>query len=154
MGALIREGNRLGNPEAVEGYQNYVIKGLHVPNNLKFDLLKQKLDENKSGFILDNYPAMQEDLDTLNNYLSANNLKVDKVFFVNISVEEMKKRMVQRGREDDKPEIVYIRREGQDKERIPVLDFFRGQGVLLEVNGEGSIEEVQNRILEALNDKN
>jgi adenylate kinase len=154
MGALIREGNKLGNPKAVEGYQNYTVKGLHVPNALKFDLLKEKMDANKTGFVLDNYPAMQEDLDTLNNYLSANNLKIYKVFFVNISVEEMKKRIVERGREDDKPEIILVRREGQDKERIPVLEFFKEKGLLVEINGEGSVEEVQNRISEALNDKN
>jgi len=57
------------------------------------------MDENKSGFILDNYPATQEDLDTLQNYLTQNSLQVDRVFYINISIEEMKNRMVQRGRD-------------------------------------------------------
>jgi adenylate kinase len=154
MGELIREGNRLGNPKAVEGYQNYTIKGLHVPNSLKFELLKEKMDQNQSGFILDNYPANQEDLDTLRNYLTQTSLQINKVFFINISVEEMKNRMVQRGRDDDKPEIVLVRREGQDKERLPVLNYFRGKGLLVEINGEGSIDTVQAAIRKALNDQN
>jgi adenylate kinase len=154
MGELIREGNRIGNPKAVEGYQNYVIKGLHVPNSLKFELLKEKMDENKNGFILDNYPATQEDLDTLLGYFEQNSLQVDKVFYVNISVSEMKNRMVQRGREDDKPEIVLVRREVQDKDRLPVLQYFRKKGLLAEINGEGAIDMVQAVIKGELNDKN
>ena len=154
MGELIREGNRLGNPKAVEGYKNYTIKGLHVPNALKFELLKEKLDQNKNGFILDNYPAMQEDLDTLRNYLAENSLQVDKVFYINISVEAMKARITERGREDDKLEIVSTRRDVQDKDRLPVLQYFREKGLLVEINGEGPIEEVQAEIREALNDQN
>jgi adenylate kinase len=154
MGELIREGNRLGNPKAVEAYQNYITKGLHAPNILKFELLKEKMDQNKNGFMLDNYPAMQEDLETLLNYLKGNPLHIDKVFYINISIEEMKKRMVQRGRDDDKPEIVLARREVQDRDRLPVLEYFKEKGILVEINGEGSIEAVQIKIREALDDKN
>jgi adenylate kinase len=152
MGELIREGNRVGNPKAVEGYQNYTVKGLHVPNSLKFDLLKEKMDENENGFILDNYPATQEDLDTLNNYLSQNSLQVDKVFYISISAEAMKARITERGRDDDKLEIVLTRKEVQDKDRLPVLQYFREKNMLTEINGEGAIEDVQAKIREVLND--
>ena len=152
MGQLIREGNKLGNPKAVEGYQNYVIKGLHVPNALKFVLLREKMDENKTGFILDNYPATQEDLDTLNKYFLENNLQVDKVFYIYISAEVMKARITERGREDDKLETVLTRKTVQDQDRLPVLQYFREKGMLAEINGEGSIEAVQTKIREALND--
>jgi adenylate kinase len=154
MGELIRQGNRLGNPKAVEAYQAYIIKGLHAPNILKFEFLKEKMDQNKNSFILDNYPATQEDLEILLSYLKENSLQVDKVFYINISVEEMKKRMVQRGRDDDKPETVLIRREVQDQDRLPVLEYFKEKGILAEINGEGSVEAVQTKIKEALNDKN
>lgn len=154
MGELIREENKLGNPKAVESYQNYIIKGLHAPNILKFGFLKEKMDQNKNGFILDNYPAMQEDLETLLSYLKENSLQVDKVFYINISVEKMRKRMIQRGRDDDKPETVLIRRKVQDQDRQPVLEYFKEKGILVEINGEGSIEAVQVKIREALNDKN
>jgi adenylate kinase len=112
------------------------------------------MDQNKNGFILDNYPAMQEDLETLLSYLKENSLQVDKVFYINISVEKMRKRMIQRGRDDDKPETVLIRRKVQDQDRQPVLEYFKEKGILVEINGEGSIEAVQVKIREALNDKN
>jgi adenylate kinase len=152
MGELIREGNRLGNPKAVEGYQNYTVKGMHVPNSLKFELLRERMDENRNGFILDNYPATQEDLDTLLNYLLENSLQVAKVFYISISAEAMKARITERGRDDDKLEIVLTRKEVQDKDREPVLQYFKEKGMLTEINGEGSIEDVQAKIREVLND--
>jgi adenylate kinase len=123
-----------------------------VPNALKFVLLREKMDENKTGFILDNYPATQEDLDTLNKYFLENNLQVDKVFYIYISAEVMKARITERGREDDKLETVLTRKTVQDQDRLPVLQYFREKGMLVEINGEGSIEAVQTKIREALND--
>jgi len=150
MGALIREGYKRGDPKAVEGFRQYSLKGLHLPNSLKFHLLKEKLDQNKNGFILDNYPATQEDLDTFANYLSENSLQINKVFYINITVEEMKRRIVERGRRDDAPEILLARREKQDKDRIPVLDYFRQKRLLVEISGEGPVGDVQERILKEL----
>jgi adenylate kinase len=153
MGEIIREAYKENYPRAKEGYENYTLKGLHLPNEIKFSWLVKKLTGHKD-FILDNYPATQEDLDTLLNYLSENSLQIDKVFYVNISVEEMKNRMVQRGRGDDKPEIVLTRREIQDKDRQPILEYFKQKGLLAEINGEGTIEAVQALIRRELNDKN
>ncbi len=150
MGALIREGYKNGDPKAIEGFEQYSLKGLHLPNSLKFHLLQVKLDQNKAGFILDNYPATQEDLDTLSNYLSQNSLNIDKVFYITISVEEMNKRMAERGRADDAPEIILRRREEQDKDRIPVLNYFRNKGLLVEINGEKSIAEIEQEVVEKL----
>lgn len=153
MGAIIREAYAKNYPRSKEGYENYSMKGLHLPNEIKFPWLAEEISGHKN-FILDNYPGNQEDLDMLNNYLAKNNLQVDKVFLVNISVEEMKNRMIQRGRGDDKPEVVMERREIQDKDRQPVLEYFRQKGLLAEINGEGTIDAVQAEIRKELNDKN
>lgn len=152
MGELIRKAYERKDPRAVEGYEKYGMKGLHLPNSLKFYLLEEEMNKNKDGFILDNYPATQEDMDTLFPYLSANNLKIDKVIYMPISFEEMTKRIVFRNRKDDRREIVLKRREEQGKDRIPVLEYFKTQGILKEINGEGSIEGVYSRIREAIND--
>jgi len=150
MGALIREGVKNGDSQAIEGHENYSLKGLHLPNSLKFHLLKVKLDEHKDGFILDNYPGTEEDLEMLNNYLSENNLKIDKAFLIKISVEEMKNRLGERNRQDDDPKIAMERREVQDLDREPVLKFFKEKEILIEIDGEGTIEAVHEKIKERL----
>ncbi len=54
-------------------------------------------------------------------------------------------------REDDKPETVKNRIQVYFKQTMPLIDFYRQAGVLLEVDGELSIDEVSKNILAALN---
>lgn len=150
MGKLIREGYEAGNPKAVEGFEKYSMRGLHLPNSLKFALLREKLDVNKNGFIIDNYPATQEDLDTFLNYINNSNLNIDKVFSIQISEEAMENRIIARGRKDDAPEILLKRRKIQDEDRLPVINYFKNKGILVNIDGEKSIEEVERDILSAL----
>lgn len=152
MGALIREARQAGDPLAIEGFENYSMKGLHLPINLKFHLVKDKIDSLANGLILDNFPGNQEDLDTFNNYLLDKNLKVKKVFYINIDNNEMLKRMINRGRGDDQPEIVMKRRENQDKDRESVIEFYKNQGILVEINGARLIEQIHEEIKEKLYD--
>lgn len=150
MGLLIREAYKNKDPKVVKGYEQYAMKGMHLPNKLKSHLLKEKLDKNKENFILDNYPATKEDLGEFLNYLSKHFLQVDKVFYINISISEMKKRMVNRQRKDDESDIVLKRRQIQDKDRAVVLKYFNAKGLLKKINGEGSIKDVYERIIKAL----
>lgn len=152
MGALIREAYNKKDPRGVEGFEKFSMKGLHVPIELKFDLLKDKIEETTNGFIVDNFPGTQEDIDTFKKYLDSRSLKIDQVFYLNISKDEMLSRMVHRGRDDDKPEIVLKRRENQDKDREAVLQYFKGQGLLREIDGAGSIDEIHEKILKYIND--
>lgn len=147
MGALIRDAYERKDPRAVEGFEKYSMKGMHVPVNLKFELLKDKIEETVNGCIIDNFPGTQEDLETFNNYIKEKKLKVDYVFYLNISKEEMLKRMVYRGRDDDKPEIVLKRRENQDRDREKVLEFYKKEGLLREIDGTCPIDEIHNKII-------
>lgn len=151
MGALIREAYERKDPKGIEGFEQYSMKGLHVPIRLKFDLLKEKIEKTDNGFIIDNFPATQEDLDTFKEYLSSKNLKVDYVFYVYISREEMIKRLTKRGREDDKLEIVLKRKENQDRDREAVIEYFKNQGLLREIDGSGSIDQVHERVMRYIN---
>ncbi len=151
MGALIRAAYKDGNPKAKKGFENYSMKGLHVPIGLKFALLREKIEQQKDGFILDNFPATAEDLETFNEYAREKSLHVDKVFYLNISKEEMMRRRVERDRLDDEVEILSKRREEQDKDRISVLDYFKNSGKLVEINTERqTIDETHNEIMKEL----
>lgn len=151
MGDIIRQARRAGNKRAVRGFEEYSMKGFHLPISLKFGLLKEKLDGAKSGgFILDNFPATQEDLDSFIDYLNTNSLRVNKVFYIQISIEEMMRRAGTRGREDDAPEVIMQRRRIQDEDRKPVIDYFRQQGILEEIDGEREIGVIHGDIMSRL----
>lgn len=150
MGAIIREAYKAGNPLAVKGFKEYSMKGLHLPIALKFSLLKERLDKAQGGFILDNFPATQEDLDTFIAYLNKHRLKVDKVFNLNITEDSMQRRMKARGRPDDDLSIIKKRREVQDRDRSSVIDYFEDKGLLVEINGEKEIGAVHKEIMDQL----
>lgn len=150
MGGIIRQAYKSGHPTAVEGFEKYSLKGLHLPISLKFPLLEEKLNNVEDGFILENFPATAEDLRTFNRYVLRNKLNVTKVFLLTLSEQQAMKRMLLRGRVDDTAEIVKKRREIQDEDRIPVINFYMEQGLLVEVNGEGDINKIHKQILDHL----
>lgn len=53
-------------------------------------------------------------------------------------------------REDETPEIIKQRLSAYHQETLPVIDFYRQAGILLEVDGERSIEAIHQEILKDL----
>ena len=152
MGHLIREA-RVLDPEIERAFQEYTVKGLHVPIDIKFGLLKKEMEKHAEGFILDNFPASQEDLDVFNEYISNSPLKVSKVFYLKIGHQEMIKRFNEssdRGRADDTIEALQTRSTVQSEDREPVLEYLKNQGMLVEINGEQNIEKVTDDIIKNL----
>ncbi|MEK7092346.1 MAG: nucleoside monophosphate kinase [Patescibacteria group bacterium] len=151
IGKLLREAYSRGDAQAKEGYEQYAMRGKNLPISLKFHFLKEKLETATEGFILENFPSTKEDLDTFLQYLKTKNLSIDKAFLVHISEEEMQKRMVTRGRIDDTLDIVSKRYVLQGSDRLEVEKYFKQIGILAEINGEGSVEEVHKRVMEEIN---
>lgn len=151
MGELIRDA-MVSDPQMAQAYNQYALKGRHLPNSIKFSLLKNKLDKIDNGFILDNYPATQEDLETFNNYLGTRGLRVDKVFHIVISEEEAIRRMKveSRGRLDDDESVIRERLGNQDEDRKPVIEHFRKLGLLEEIDGEREISAIHGDIMARL----
>ncbi|HTY86541.1 MAG TPA: nucleoside monophosphate kinase [Candidatus Acidoferrum sp.] len=54
-------------------------------------------------------------------------------------------------REDDRPEAVRVRMEVYEKSTKPLTDFYRKRGLLVNIEAEGTAEEVYQRTLDALN---
>lgn len=70
--------------------------------------------------------------------------------YINVLEKEAKKHMLQRTRYDDTPEGIEGRLLYFHKEVMPLLDYYRKKGVLIEVNGEQNIEAVHQEIFKKL----
>lgn len=58
-------------------------------------------------------------------------------------------------RADDKPEAVRNRLKVYEKSTAPLIEYYRKRGVLVEIDATGSVEQVFQRVVDALgNDKN
>lgn len=109
-------------------------------------LVKKRLAEEdcQNGFILDGYPRNLEQVRLFNPGF-------DKVIHLKLSDEEATKRLLARGREDDTPELISERLKIYHQETDPVLNYYQSRGLLIEVNGEGKIEEIRQKIRDQIN---
>jgi adenylate kinase len=55
-------------------------------------------------------------------------------------------------RDDDREETVRARLDVYDTQTLPLVDYYRQRGILREIDGVGKVEDIQNRMIEALGD--
>ena len=65
-------------------------------------------------------------------------------------LERLRKRAELEGRKDDNVETVRTRMAVFKEQTAPLIDYYRSQGILVELDGSGSVDEVAQRIDEAL----
>ncbi len=81
---------------------------------------------------------------------------LDAVVVLTVDAEELVQRLLQRaeteGRADDTEDVVRRRQEVYAEQTAPLIDVYRGRGLLIEVDGMGEVDEVTERIFAALDD--
>src|SRR6056300_1094884 len=125
-------------------------KGGFAPNDIVLKLVKDAVAKADKGFVFDGFPRyMQQVRD-----LEREGIKIDKVVYLNVSPEEVIRRLTARGREDDKPEIIKNRIALYKKETGPVVEYYRRKPGFIEVKAEGGEpKEIANRIIKQLKAK-
>ena len=107
-----------------------------------------------NGFILDGYPRNLAQARALDGLLARIKQPVDIAVQLdvdtNLLVERIAGRAALEGRADDTPESVRNRLNVYNEQTAPVVDFYRQKGNLSCVDGVGSMDEVFNRIVEAM----
>lgn len=93
----------------------------------------------KEGFVVDGYPRSLEQLRLFDPHF-------DRVFYLKLKEETVMERLLKRRREDDTEELINKRLELYYEQTQPLLDHYENLGKLVEIEGEGSIEQVYSRI--------
>jgi len=122
-----------------------MLAGELVPDDIIIPAFAKVLTrpEFATGVVIDGYPR--------NVYEATHSpFPIDKVIYLKVSRETSVCRMVARGRADDTPELINAHLEVYHRETEPVLDYYRQLGVLTEVNGEPSEQEIFSEILNKL----
>lgn len=73
-----------------------------------------------------------------------------KVVYIALSTERAVERLMKRGREDDTEHAIRGRMAFFYKEVAPVAEYYRVKGILIEINGDQSVEKVHEDIVVAL----
>jgi len=106
----------------------------------------EKKDVSENGFVLDGYPRTASQAQALEGELLAKGLKLDLALNLEVPVEEVTQRMLDRSRADDTEEAIKRRLEIYENETTPLLKWFKDRNNLLVVDGLGPEDEVFSRL--------
>ena len=125
-------------------------KGGFAPNDIVLDLIKDAVAKADKGFVFDGYPRYMQQVKDLEK----EGIKIDKIVYLNVSPEEVIRRLTKRGRADDKPEIIKNRIALYKKETGPVVEYYRNKPGFIEVKAEGGEpKDIAKKIINRLKGK-
>ena len=124
--------------------------GEYVPDEITVEMLRERiaLPDASSGFILDGFPRTSGQVEALDSLIGSQGL--DQVVVLAVDEDALVDRLLARGRVDDTEDTVRNRFKVYQEQTQPLLDIYRGRGVVVEVDGMGEVDEVTERILAAL----
>lgn len=155
-GELLRQLKEENNPVGIK-LAEYWMKGELAPNDVMEDILYTLFDKEASlGFVLDGFPRDESQLDSFLAEGTLRDWKIQKVFYINISDAECLKRIKERvkieNRPDESDEALNTRFRIYHEKTEVLLGKYRQMNVLVEINGERSIDEIHNEILKHVQD--
>jgi adenylate kinase len=102
----------------------------------------------QQGLLLDGFPRNVSQARALDERLGEG--AVARVVHLHLEDAEILARLLKRGRPDDREEVIRNRLEVYRAETEPLVDYYRGRGVLATVDAQGAVEEVHERMKRAL----
>ncbi|TMF37490.1 MAG: adenylate kinase [Chloroflexi bacterium] len=158
--------------------QPILAAGKYVSDEIMIGIVRHRLGEPDCvpGFIMDGFPRTVPQAEALDDLMAELGKRFDRVIYLKVPVEELLRRLSGRlvcptcqrtyppgtascqadasslvQREDDRPAAVRPRIEIYLEKTVPVLDHYRIGGLVSEIDGRGTIEEISRQVLAAAN---
>ena len=127
--------------------KNIMESGGLVSDQIVLSIVEERIaqDDCEKGFILDGFPRTVNQAEKLDLLLSSNN-KLDYVLRIKVDEDEIIKRLIDRAREDDKPDIIKNRFKTYNSETQPLIPFYEERKILFNIDGMQEIEKVSEDI--------
>ena len=136
--------------------QRYMDAGEYVPDEITNLMVRNRIDEPDAerGFLLDGYPRTLSQVEELDGMIKFTGHSLDAVVSLTVNSDEIVQRLLQRaqseGRADDTEDVIRRRQELYAEQTQPLIEVYRDRGLLLEVDGMGEVDDVTQRIFDAL----
>ena len=170
--AEIQAGTELGRQA-----QPILAAGRYVSDDIMIGMIRNRVrrPDCEPGFIIDGFPRTVPQANALDTLMVELRKRFNRVIYLRVDVDELLRRLSGRlvcpvcqrtyppgtaaceadgsalvQREDDKPAAVRPRIEIYLEKTVPVLEHYRGEGLVSEIDGRGTIEEITARVLAAI----
>ena len=149
--ANIKGGTELGRTA-----KSYADRGELVPDSVTNAMVRDRLGhaDVAEGFILDGYPRNTAQVGELDEILAEHGVALDAVVELAADRDELLARLAKRaqieGRADDTEASIARRLDIYTEQTAPLAQAYADRGLLVQVDGIGSIDEVTDRLIAAL----
>ena len=115
-------------------------KGDYVDTEIVLDTLEARLQrkDTMKGYVLDGFPRSMQQV----KEMEKRNIGYDHVVYLDVAEEEVIRRLMSRGRADDKPEIIKNRIAVYKKETQPVVDYYKDKLITIKAEGGEQPEDI------------
>lgn len=154
-GDIFRANVAEGTPLGVEA-KRFMDAGEYVPDEVTNAMVRDRLaeDDARSGFLLDGYPRTVAQVHELDGMLEALGSRLDAVVVLTVDQDELVQRLLHRaqteGRTDDTEPVIRRRQDVYAQETAPLIAVYGERGLVREVDGMGTVDEVRARVFAAL----
>jgi adenylate kinase len=138
--------------------KSYMDRGDLVPDSVVIGVAGERLAKADAadGFILDGFPRTVAQAQALDELLDRIGSKLERCVALVVDEEAVVKRLLKRaeieGRSDDNEETIRNRMSVYHDSTKPLVEYYSERGLMAEVDGMGSIDDIADRIREALGD--
>ncbi len=110
-----------------------------------------------AGFLLDGFPRNIAQVFDLDEFLEGREEELDAVIELSVPREESLARLLLRakeqGRTDDTEEVIANRLAIYERETAPILGVYHARGIVEEIDGIGTLDEITERVIAALEER-
>ena len=136
--------------------KGFMDSGKLVPDEVVIGIIRDRIQEEdtKNGYILDGFPRTTEQADALKGILNELGQKLNVALNLAVPDGELIDRLLDRakkdGRVDDTEDVIKNRLKVYNEQTLPLIDYYRNEGILKEIDGLGNLEDITARLKEAL----
>ncbi|WP_288453109.1 adenylate kinase [uncultured Microbacterium sp.] len=127
-----------------------------VPDEVTSAVVRERLaqDDAAPGFLLDGYPRNLGQVNDLDAFLESRDEQLDAVIELSVprqeSIDRLITRAAEQGRTDDTAEVIAHRLSIYENETAPILGVYGERGLVVSIDGVGTLDEITERIVAAL----
>jgi len=147
-GDLLRSEIASKTPLGLEA-KKFMDKGQLVPDEVVIGMISSALENYPDvvGFLFDGFPRTSKQAEALDNLLELKGLSINVMLALDVSEEELVKRLVKRGETSGRPDdsneqVIRTRIHEYNKKTSAVADHYKKVNKVTLVKGEGSIDNI------------